>query len=68
MINFNDTVIENINDKLARAQHGDIQIVYNKEDSFICCSDILKQLNNKKDVYDFIRQKCVSDLLMGGNK
>lgn len=47
MINFNETVIENINDKLARAQHGDIQIVYNKEDNFICCSDVLKQLKEE---------------------
>lgn len=37
-INFDDTKISDINEKLAIAQLGDMQLVYNKPDMFVCGS------------------------------
>ncbi|CAL6104917.1 DNA-binding [Hexamita inflata] len=58
--------IENINDVLAIAQHFDMVLVYRKQDSFICASDLLRQLNiekyDNKHINQFFNQKSIKML------
>ncbi|CAL6101143.1 DNA-binding [Hexamita inflata] len=54
-INFSNTKIEDINEIIAIAQHGDLKIVYNKQDNFICCSALVKLLEPNKDTERFFK-------------
>ncbi|CAL6077452.1 Hypothetical_protein [Hexamita inflata] len=54
-INFSNTKIEDINEIIAIAQHGDLKLVYNKQDNFICCSALVKLLEPNKDTERFFK-------------
>ncbi|CAL6079212.1 Conserved_hypothetical protein [Hexamita inflata] len=62
-INFNNTKIEDINDILAIAQHGDLKLVFNKQDNFICCSTLISQLNPISKMINFINLKTTEAIL-----
>ncbi|CAL6054120.1 Conserved_hypothetical protein [Hexamita inflata] len=67
-INFNITKIEDINDKLGKAQHGDMEIIFNKEDSFICCSALVQLLKPQADVYKFFKLQTTEALISGSQE
>lgn len=45
-MDFNNTKIEDINDIIGLAWHGDMKIVYKKDNNFICCSDLIRKLRD----------------------
>ncbi|CAL6089798.1 Conserved_hypothetical protein [Hexamita inflata] len=67
-INFNNTKIEDINEILAIAQHGDLKLVYNKQDNFICCSALISQLNSTSKMINFINLKTTEALISGSHE
>ncbi|CAL6092819.1 Conserved_hypothetical protein [Hexamita inflata] len=67
-INFNITKIEDINDKLGKARHGDMEIIFNKEDSFICCSALVQLLKPQADVYKFFKLQTTEALISGSQE
>ncbi|CAL6097187.1 Conserved_hypothetical protein [Hexamita inflata] len=63
-INFSNTKIEDINEFIAIAQHGDLKIVYNKQDNFICCSALISQLNQSAKMNNFINLKSTKEIIL----
>ncbi|CAL6067714.1 Conserved_hypothetical protein [Hexamita inflata] len=64
-INFNNTKIEDINDTLGKAQHGDLTLVFNKQDNFICCSSLVQLLKPTADIYKFFKLQTTEALVSG---
>ncbi|CAL6060994.1 Conserved_hypothetical protein [Hexamita inflata] len=67
-INFNNTKIEDINDTLGKAQHGDLTLVFNKEDNFICCSSLVQLLKPTADIYKFFKLQTTEALISGSQQ
>jgi hypothetical protein len=69
MINLNNTKIEDINNILGIAQHGDLKIVFNKSDNFICCAVLCKILNESKykNINRFFKLDSIVEILGDGN-
>ncbi|CAL6080711.1 Conserved_hypothetical protein [Hexamita inflata] len=67
-INFNNTKIEDINEIIAIAQHGDLKLVFNKQDNFICCSSLVYQLKPQADVYKFFKLQTTESLIGGSQE
>ncbi|CAL6106708.1 Conserved_hypothetical protein [Hexamita inflata] len=62
-INFSNTKIEDINEIIAIAQHGDLKLVYNKQDNFICCSSLVYLLNPSAKMINFINLKSTISII-----
>ncbi|CAL6037626.1 Conserved_hypothetical protein [Hexamita inflata] len=62
-INFSNTKIEDINEIIAIAQHGDLKLVYNKQDNFICCSSLVYLLNPTAKMINFINLKSTISII-----
>ncbi|CAL5979541.1 GIY-YIG_nuclease family protein [Hexamita inflata] len=58
-INFNETKLNDINDILGMTTYKDLEIVFNKEDNYICCSALVQQLKPDAKLINFINLNSI---------